>query len=59
MHVVERDRRVSPARLEMQYTVVDSKALTKPLSFTRTFDAVNRDLQEQFCTHLNHLESKK
>jgi hypothetical protein len=59
MHVVERYRRVSPTRLEIQYTVEDSKALTKPLTFTRTFDAVNRDLQEQFCTHLNHLESKK
>ena len=59
MHVVERYRRVSPTRLEIQYTVEDSKALSKPLSFTRTFDAVNRDLQEQFCTHLNHLESKK
>lgn len=59
MHVVERYRRVSPTRLEIQYSVEDSKALTKPLTFTRTFDAVNRDLQEQFCTHLNHLESKK
>lgn len=59
LHVVERYRRVSPTRLEIQYTVEDSKALNKPLTFTRTFDAVNRDLQEQFCTHLNHLESKK
>ncbi len=59
MRVVERYRRVSPTLLEIQYTVEDSKALTKPLTFTRTFDAVNRDLQEQFCTHLNHLESKK
>jgi hypothetical protein len=59
MHVVERYRRVSPTRLEVQYTIEDAKALTKPLSFTRAFDAVNRDLQEQFCTHLNHLESKK
>jgi hypothetical protein len=59
LHVVERYRRVSPTRLDVQYTVEDPKALTKPLSFTRTFEAVNRDLQEQFCTHLNHLESKK
>jgi len=60
MHVVERYRRVSPTRLEVQYTLEDKKAFTKPFAFTRTFEAVaNRDLQEQFCTHLNHLESKK
>jgi hypothetical protein len=59
LHVVERYRRVSPTRLEVQYSLEDSKAFTKPFSFTRTFELVNRDLQEQFCTHLNHLESKK
>ena len=60
MHVVERYRRVSPTRLEVQYAVEDAKAFTKPFNFTRTFELVtNRDLQEQFCTHLNHLESKK
>jgi hypothetical protein len=60
LHVVERYRRVSPTRLEVQYTLEDGKAFTKPFAFTRTFEAVtNRDLQEQFCTHLNHLESKK
>ena len=59
LHVVERYRRVSPTRLEVQYSLEDTKAFTKPFTFTRTFEAVNRDLQEQFCTHLNHLESKK
>jgi hypothetical protein len=59
LHVVERYRRVSPTRLEVQYTLDDAKAFTKPFSFTRSFELVNRDLQEQFCTHLNHLESKK
>jgi hypothetical protein len=60
LHVIERYRRVSPTRLEVQYTLEDGKAFTKPFAFTRRFEAVtNRDLQEQFCTHLNHLESKK
>ncbi len=59
LHVVERYRRVSPTRLEVQYSLEDAKAFTKPFTFTRTFESVNRDLQEQFCTHLNHLESKE
>lgn len=59
LHVVERYRRLSATRLEVQYTLEDTKAFTKPFSFTRTFEIVSRDLQEQFCTHLNHLASQK
>lgn len=59
LHVVERYTRVSPTRLDVQYSLDDAKAFNKPLRFTRTFELVNHDLQEQFCTHLNHLESKK
>ena len=59
LHVVERYRRPSFSRLEIQYTIEDSKALTKPLVFTRILTLVpDRDLQEYFCTDANRLAAK-
>ena len=60
LHVVERYRRPGNARLEVEYTLEDPKALTKPFRFKRTFAlAPARELQEQFCTDLNHLIPEK
>jgi len=60
LHVTERFRRASPSRLEVEYTLEDSKFLTKPFKFTRVFAlAPGRELQEQFCTDLNHLIPEK
>ena len=54
LHVVERYRRLDHNRLEVQYTVEDAKALTRPYSFTRVFAlAPNREIQEYFCTEQN------
>ena len=60
LHVTERFRRPSASRLEVEYTLEDSKALTKPFKFTRVFAlAPGREIQEQFCTDLNHLIPEK
>jgi len=56
LHVTERYRRPSKSRLEVEYTLEDPKVLTKIFKFTRVFAlSEGRELQEQFCTHLNHL----
>jgi hypothetical protein len=58
--VTERYRRPSAARLEVEYTLEDSKFLTKPFKFTRVFAlAPGREIEEQFCTDLNHLIPEK
>lgn len=59
LHVVERYRRPKPERLEVQYTIEDNKALTKPYKFTRIFKlAPGREIQERFCTDTNRLIAK-
>lgn len=59
LHVIERYRRPSVTRLEVQYTLEDPKALTKPYAFTRVFTlAPNREIQERFCTDTNRLAGK-
>ena len=59
MHVVERYRRPQAGRLEVQYTIEDSKALTKAYTFTRVFAlAPKRELREYFCTDTNRLVGK-
>jgi hypothetical protein len=59
LHVVERYRRPNLNRLEIQYTIEDPKALTKPFTFNRVMTLVtNRDLQEYFCTDTNRLAAK-
>ena len=59
LHVVERYRRPNLNRLEIQYTIEDPKALTKPFTFTRVMTLVpDRDLQEYFCTDTNRLAAK-
>jgi hypothetical protein len=55
LHVVERYRRPNAGRLEVEYTIEDSKALTRPFTFHRAFKPANRELQEYFCTDTNHL----
>ncbi|MEO8098870.1 MAG: hypothetical protein ABI811_14300 [Acidobacteriota bacterium] len=60
LHIVERYRRASATRLEVQYTLDDPKAFTKPFTFTRTFTLQpNREIQERFCTDQNHLAGKQ
>ena len=50
LHVVERYRRTDLGHLEVQYTVEDAKAFTKPYSFKRVFTlAPDWDLQEYVC----------
>jgi hypothetical protein len=58
LHVVERYTRVSKTRLEIQYTLEDPKALTKPFTFTRVLAPANREIKEQFCTDTNRLAAK-
>lgn len=59
LHVVERYRRPSLGRLEIQYTIEDPKALMKPFNFTRVLTMItDRDLQEYFCTATNRLAAK-
>jgi len=59
LHVVERYRRPNLNRLEIQYTIEDPKALTKPFMFSRVMTLVSdRDLQEYFCTDTNRLATK-
>src|SRR5579862_6553881 len=58
LHVIERYRRPDAGRLVMEYTIEDSKFLTKPYTFTRTFVPANREIQERFCTEQNHLVAK-
>jgi hypothetical protein len=59
LHVIERYRRPSLTRLEVQYTLEDPKALTKPYTFTRVFTlAPHREIQERFCTDTNRLAGK-
>jgi hypothetical protein len=54
LHVIERYRRPARDRLEVQYTLEDPKAFTKPYAFTRIFTlAPNREIQEYFCTDTN------
>ena len=58
LHTVERYRRTAPDRLEVEYTLEDPLAFTVPFTFTRAFTLApaGRDIEEQFCTHLNHLD---
>jgi hypothetical protein len=59
LHVVERYRRPSLGRLEIQYAIEDPKALTKPFNFTRVLKMItDRDLNEYFCTATNRLAAK-
>lgn len=59
LHVTERYRRPSASRLEVEYTLEDSRFLTKKFTFTRVFNLLlNRELKEQFCTDLNHLNPR-
>ena len=59
LHVVERYRRPSVDRLEIQYTIEDPKALMKPFTFTRVLTMItDRDLKEYFCTATNRLAAK-
>jgi hypothetical protein len=58
LHVVERYRRPEPGLLQVEYTVEDPKALTKPFTFQRTFVPAGRELEEFFCTDKNHLAGK-
>jgi len=57
MHVIERYRRAAPGRLEVNYTIEDPKALTRPLTFQRVFVPAGREIEEQFCTDKNHLSA--
>jgi len=59
LHVIERYRRPDAGHLEIQYTLEDPKAFTKPYTFTRVFNlAPNREIHEAFCTDRNHLITK-
>jgi hypothetical protein len=60
MHVVERYRRPGQGRLEIEYTIQDPKAFTKPYTFKRVFNLAppGREIREYFCTDTNHLLSK-
>jgi hypothetical protein len=50
LHVIERFRRPDPGHLNVEYTLEDPQAFTKPYSFTRKFTLVtDRDLREYFC----------
>ena len=50
MHLTERYRRPDLGHLNVDLTIEDPKALTKPYSFTRTFTlAPNMELQEYVC----------
>ena len=50
LHVVERYRRPDLGHMEIEYTLEDPQAFTKPYSFKRTFTRVTgRDLNEYFC----------
>jgi hypothetical protein len=55
LHVVERYRRPARDRLEIEYTIEDTKFLTRPFTFKRAFRPAGREIKEQFCTDLNHL----
>jgi hypothetical protein len=55
---VERYRRPDAGHLEIQYTLEDSKFLTRPYTFTRTLVPANREIRERFCTDRNHLVVK-
>jgi hypothetical protein len=55
LHVTERYTRPSRDRLEIQYTIEDPMALTKPFTFTRVLVPANREIQERFCTDTNRL----
>jgi hypothetical protein len=55
---VERYRRVDAGHLEIRYTIEDSKALSKPFTFTRVLTPAGRELQEKFCTDTNRLAVK-
>ena len=58
MHVIERYRRPDAGHLQIQYTIEDPKALTKPFTFNRVFTSANREIHEYFCTDTNHLVGK-
>ena len=50
MHLTERYRRPDLGHLNVDLTIEDPKALTKPYTFTRVFTlAPNRELQEYVC----------
>jgi hypothetical protein len=56
-HVIERLRRPSMNYLEYQYTVEDSKVLTRPwTSAWRTYSLGNEDLTENFCTNNENVQ---
>lgn len=58
MHVIERYRRPNAGHLEIQYTIEDPKAFTKPYTFTRVLVPANREIREAFCTDTNRLIKK-
>jgi len=58
MHVIERYSRPDAGHLQVQYTIEDPKAFTKPFTFTRSFVPANRELREFFCTDTNRLAAK-
>ena len=51
MHLTERYRRTDLGHLAVDITIEDTKALTKPYTFTRTFTLAPPDweLQEYVC----------
>jgi hypothetical protein len=54
LHVIERFRRPDAGHLEIQYTIEDAKALTKPYAFTRISPlAVKREIREYICNENN------
>ena len=59
LHVIERFHRLDAGHLEIQYTLEDPKALTRPFSFTRVLVPAGRELQERFCTDTNRLAAKQ
>jgi hypothetical protein len=51
LHLVERYRLVLDRKyLEVDVTAADPKVLTKPYTYTRYYEKVNTEIQEDFCT---------
>lgn len=51
--VIERMRRVSPTKFQIDFTVTDPVAFTKPWNFTRTYDLSKHGMIEYYCTENN------
>jgi hypothetical protein len=50
LHLIERYRRPDLGHMQIEYTLEDPMAFTKPYRFTRTFTLIeDRDLKEYFC----------